>query len=91
MEYKLTDELGRTVATGEITEGEIENSENSRPPFERMCEVIAEFLEEAKGIKYTPEQIFKSAPNGELTVIGMWYEKAKSYFDNKDKYKIVVE
>jgi hypothetical protein len=41
--------------------------------WREMCETIAEFVKQTKGVEITAREIFEYSPNGELSAIPEWY------------------
>ena len=60
-------------------ESDLENKTNGeRVTFKEMCELIAKWFKETRGIEVTGKQVFNSSPSGELWHIFAWYAEAKS-------------
>ncbi|MEK4617688.1 hypothetical protein NYE71_16465 [Bacillus sp. FSL K6-0273] len=66
-------------------ESDLENQKTNgeRVTFKEMCELIAKWFKETRGIEVTGKQVFNSSPSGELWHIFAWYAEAKEYFNRK--------
>ncbi|HHI3604946.1 TPA: hypothetical protein QCU10_001465 [Bacillus anthracis] len=63
------------------TEKDVNNG--GKVTFKEMCELIAKWFKETRGIEVTGKQVFNSSPSGELWHIFAWYAEAKNYFKKK--------